>query len=414
LARETGWVERERVWDGAAWAQTLVFGWMQEPDASLTQLQQTAVLCGVQVSTKSIATRLAQPECASFLHALLQTALNDVVTEVGQVPAAVSSLREIVFQDSTVLSLPLALRTDWAGGGNQHRQRAAMKIDTHYHWTQGRLHLACYPGITNDRALPDPQVEAGALVVQDSGFFSTTRLRRYDQRGVYSLMRVPAHVNLVDASGSGYSLADWLNQQPDVPQLDQWVLLTQQHQSVRLLAYRLPDEVAQQRQTRVTADCQRRHGRPPSAQVLTLCRWLVLATNAPADKVSLQAALVLYRARWQIELLFKLWKQHGQLDEWRTSNPQRIQAEIYAKLLMLLVRHWLLLVGCWQFDDRSLVKALACIHQHLPLLLQALPSPYALHRALETMALGMALCRIHKRRSRPALFQLFAALLDSS
>lgn len=289
-----------------------------------------------------------------------------------------------------------------------------MKLDTHYSWSQGRLHLACYPGITNDRTLPDPQVQAGAVVVQDTGFFSIARLRRATQRGSYSLMRVPAHLTVMNASGNACSLADWLNQQADAPQLDQWVLLTQQRQPVRLLAQRLPPEAAQQRQARVTADCQRRHGGSPTPQVLTLCQWLVLATNAPADLLSGEAALLLYRARWQIELLFKLWKQHGQLDEWRTTNPQRIQAEIYAKLLMLLVRHWLLVVGCWHLDDRSLVKALTCIQQHIPLLLQALASPSLLPSVLERMAAGMALCRIAKRRSRPALFQLFTALFDSS
>jgi hypothetical protein len=118
LARQTGWIERNRVWDGAGWVQTLVFGWMQSSDANLSQLQQTAVLCGVEVSTKSIATRLAQPECAAVLHAVLQTALQRAVTGNGAVPAAVCGLREIVFQDSTVLSLPLSLSADWAGGGN--------------------------------------------------------------------------------------------------------------------------------------------------------------------------------------------------------------------------------------------------------------------------------------------------------
>jgi hypothetical protein len=111
---------------------------------------------------------------------------------------------------------------------------------------------------------------------------------------------------------------------------------------------------------------------------LTVCQWLVLATNAPADCLSLEAVVVPYCARWQIELLFKLWEQPGQLHQWRTTNPLRMQAEIYAKLLMLLIRHWLLVVGCWQWEDRSLVKVLHGIGQQIPLLIQALPSHSAL------------------------------------
>ena len=36
-------------------------------------------------------------------------------------------------------------------------------------------------------------------------------------------------------------------------------------------------------------------------------------------------------ARWQIELLFKLWKQDALVDEWRSTKPWRILAEVYAK-----------------------------------------------------------------------------------
>jgi hypothetical protein len=41
------------------------------------------------------------------------------------------------------------------------------------------------------------------------------------------------------------------------------------------------------------------------------CDWTLLVTNPSADLLSLREALVLLRARRQIELLFKLWKSHG-------------------------------------------------------------------------------------------------------
>ncbi len=48
---------------------------------------------------------------------------------------------------------------------------------------------------------------------------------------------------------------------------------------------------------------------------------------------------MLVRCRWQIELLWKLWKAHGKLDTWRSYKPKRILTEIYAKLLGLLITH---------------------------------------------------------------------------
>ena len=62
-------------------------------------------------------------------------------------------------------------------------------------------------------------------------------------------------------------------------------------------------------------------------------------TNVPADILTLAEAMVLLKIRWQIELLFKLWKSHGRVDEWRTKKPARIVCEIYAKLIGLVVQH---------------------------------------------------------------------------
>ena len=68
--------------------------------------------------------------------------------------------------------------------------------------------------------------------------------------------------------------------------------------------------------------------------------------------------------RWQIELLFKLWKSHGRVDESRSTKPWRILCEVYAKLLAMLVQHWVFLVSFWAYPDRSLTKAAQTVQKH--------------------------------------------------
>ena len=94
-----------------------------------------------------------------------------------------------------------------------------------------------------------------------------------------------------------------------------------------------------------------------SATALALAAWAILITNIPAKLLTLAEALVVVKVRWQIELLFKLWKSHGQVDSWRSDKPWRILCEVYAKLLAIIIQQWVLVVGCWAHPDRSLVKS---------------------------------------------------------
>lgn len=61
--------------------------------------------------------------------------------------------------------------------------------------------------------------------------------------------------------------------------------------------------------------------------------------------------------RWQIERLFRLGKEGGQIDAWRSKKRWRIRCEIGAKLAALVIQQWLIEAGCWLDPQRSLVKA---------------------------------------------------------
>ena len=85
-------------------------------------------------------------------------------------------------------------------------------------------------------------------------------------------------------------------------------------------------------------------GKPLTAERLALCDWNVLITNLPAERLTFAEAWSLQRARWQVELLFRLWKSEGGIAELRGQKSCRVLCELLAKLLAMVVQHWLLLV----------------------------------------------------------------------
>src|SRR6266567_4087701 len=63
LARETGCIERQRKFSGADLLQTLVFGWLSHPDASLETLASVATLREVEVTDTAVHKRFTPLMC---------------------------------------------------------------------------------------------------------------------------------------------------------------------------------------------------------------------------------------------------------------------------------------------------------------------------------------------------------------
>jgi hypothetical protein len=196
------------------------------------------------------------------------------------------------------------------------------------------------------------------------------------------------------------------------PSLDLPLQLGLRHRlPARLVAVRVPSEVAAQRRQRMLKKARRRHRKIDPGR-WALAEWTVYATNIPATLLTLAEVLVVARCRWQIELLFKLWKQEGHLDESRSAKPWRRLCEVYGKLLALVVQHWMLLVSCWSHADRSLLKASRTVRGHALHLAAILRQGGQLVcRVLEVIKRCLSRgCRINNRRKEPATYQLLLNL----
>jgi hypothetical protein len=179
------------------------------------------------------------------------------------------------------------------------------------------------------------------------------------------------------------------------------------HLPCRMLVVRLPQKVVDQRRRRLRDDAQRR-GKPLSARALALCAWNVFLTNLPPARLSLPQILACYALRWQIELIFKLWKSQAGLKHLAGLRTGRVLCEIYAKLIGLVLTHFLIApLRFWYIDQRieiSLSKAHSILQHCLPNLLPALQQDLpALHIHLEDLFLRiLRLARKDKRVKSPS------------
>lgn len=409
VARAVGYCQRRSKLTADTFVQTTVLGWWQHPEATLTQLCQTAALLGTAVSPQGLDQRFTLAG-ATLLRERLETAVAQVIAAEPVATALLQRFSAVYLLDSSTVTLPDALATLWPGCGGRVASgtQAGLKLTVRLDALTGRLDgPELGPGRTQDRAtaLQRTVLPAGALRIADQGFWSLGVLAAIAAAEGYFLGRYHRQTR-VARDGVWLDLPAWLATQ-SAAELDLPVRLGKAAQlPARLLAIRVPQDVADARRRRQRAEAKREGtALPPPA----LADWTLLVTNAPAELLSLTEARVLARLRWQIELLFKLWKQHGNLAGSRSAKPERILCEVYAKLLAVLLQHWVLIVACWAIADRSLVRVARALRDAVLLILLTLSDPAALATHLARMLPALiAGARVDKRRNRPSACQLLA------
>jgi hypothetical protein len=379
-------------------------------------LAQAAAVAGVVISPQGLDQRCGEA-AAAFLEEVLAAAVQAVVAAEPVAIPLLQRFTAVVLLDCSTIVLPDALGLWWpgCGGSSATHTQAALKLGVRFDLCRGALRgPLLYDGRTHESTTPiqSAPLPVGALRLADLGFFDLEALVQIGAQGGYWLSRLHFGTAVYDTEGRRWDVLALLAAPGAGAQIDLPIALgAQQRLPARLLAVRVLQEVADQRRRRLRATARDR-GRTPSTARLAWCDWTLLVTNVPPDMLSGREALVLVRARWQLELLFKLWKSHGHIDASRSGKPWRVLCEVYAKLLAMVVQHWLLLTGCWTYPDRSLVKAAQTVRLHALHLASALRCPTALGAVIILIHRCLAAgCRLNRRKKKPNTYQL---LLDPS
>ena len=414
LAREVGFIKRARMLSGADFVQSLIFGWLQEPEITLDGLTQVLERREVSISASGLSQRFT-PEAAT----LVQRVLERLSAQQMQVePVEIALLKQfsaVLLEDSSSITLPSALAEVWRGcGGSAGASEAAIKLFVRWDVLSGELSgPGLEQGRRNDKRSPLALADLpnGCLYVADLGFHGVQRLSRVvkgepGQRGVkrYVVSRYQSKTVLQTRRGHRIQLRGILPQQVGEV-VEVGALLGQAGRlPVRVIMLRVPKEVADERRVRIREAAQAQ-GRTPDEEVLFLADWTIVLTNVPRRRLSTEQVLIILRLRWQIERLFRLWKEHGRIDEWRSKKPWRILCELYAKLCAMVIQQWLIQLGCWQDPHRSIVKAAQVVRREVGRLMVALYKGRLEEELVDILRCMQSGCRLNTRKQAPTTSQ---------
>jgi hypothetical protein len=344
LARQTRWLLRQGKIDAFEFFTGLIFGQMSA--LGLTLRAQSG--CYTEPVTRQAVDQRYDQSAVDFFHVGFDRCLQQALADRPG-PSLTQELakhfKAVRLVDSTSFDCPETLDKIYPGCGGK-ASSANCKILLEYEYVHGQFHpLALLPGNRSDQGLASqlpPLVKPGELLITDKGFSTHKGLKQIDQQEAFFLL--PYHrasqVWLPQAEGSPVKLdvaGTLRHTKENVVEWNVYLGDPADGLRVRLVAYRLGEESANRHRAALRRSLEKK-GKQPTAVSLELAAWLILITNAPADKLPTSAMSYLYRVRWQIELVFKQCKSILRLDQTKArKNSHRVQCEIWARLIAAVV-----------------------------------------------------------------------------
>src|SRR6266571_2899460 len=227
----------------------------------------------------------------------------------------------LVLVDASTLGQPGGTGDDW-------------RLHLAYDFTVGRMNQVRVTDRHGGEHLAQYTWQAGDVIVADRGYGyrRSVALARRQQADV--VVRIhPATFPLETDAEQPFPVLRWLRQRGS-PEREWtgWCRWQGHRYRVRLIAATLDAKATQAARRRQRRKAQKA-GRTITAPTLAVAGWLLLITTLDAATWSAADVLYVYRARWQVELVFKKMKQLLRLNQIRSTHPTSVEATVRALLV---------------------------------------------------------------------------------
>src|SRR5260370_19330462 len=196
------------------------------------------------------------------------------------------------------------------------------------------------------------QLQPYDLLIADRGYgYRKNVAYAYHQRAYVILRFAPSTCPLLDRYGQPLDVVNWLKQVKKGTHCRNACCVHEgKTYHVRIIASALAPEKAAEARKKSEQESMKK-GKQLQPDTLFLVGWMLLITNLPKRPWSYKRIIQLYRARWQIELLFKRMKQMIGMHVTRSKTPQGCERSLLA---------WLV---TWALQEQEAYEARALMQQ---------------------------------------------------
>ena len=344
LARKYKFVQRKSTLDASSFVNMLMFASGPSNQLSLEDLAND--FCEqneISISKQGLHERF-NDFSVDFMQALLKEQL------AGQLPSVQNAevykhFKRVRIKDSTRYSVPKEYASVYKGQGGIGTP-AQISIQYEYDLLTGnamdlKLTSACRNDQQDSRETLH-SIEKGDLLIRDLAYTGQAYIKHISSVGAFYLNRLNSKWRVFDKESKPINFARILKKlkKYSLPliALEIFISIDGELLPSRLIVSRVDHRTYKKRTEKAQiAACSK--GYQVSESYKTRAWLNLFITNIPTQWLSAEQVRATYSLRWQIELIFKVWKSQGQINKVKAMKIQRFQCQLIARLLWLLLHY---------------------------------------------------------------------------
>lgn len=363
-AVETGFYKRSSKLLPSKFFDVLLFGASINGTYSLNQAScEIAESFGLSISKQGIDDRY-DATAVSFVRSIFEEQLSSQID--GTVNADyLKKFSRVRIKDATRFDLPARLKEHFNGYGGKITSEAAACIQYEFDIKNGKIldidFTAAKRTDYQDAREKADDIQKGDLVIRDLGYFSSNVITRIIDKKAFFISRLHSKILVFgeDRKEIFFSKLYGKMMKNKQSHLEVQAFMGKEEKiPVRLIIDLMPEEVYQKRIIKAEKEAKKK-GWQLSEDYKARAHFNLLVTNVRDADISGIQVYQLYKIRWQIELVFKIWKSTCGINKIHPMRYHRLMCFFYAKLLVILINYQiinLLQHGFYKKYDKLLSK----------------------------------------------------------
>ena len=298
---------------------------------------------GIDISKQGIDQRFNEG-ALKYIQSLISEVLSTQVSQAIEI-GWLKLFNRVIIKDSSKFDLASRLKNKLPGFGGSASEAAAC-IQYEFEIKTGQTNdLTITPANrpdSKDALATMGSVMKGDLTIRDLGYFALKYFTTAKKAGAFFISRLNTKIIVYVMKGNEFEELSFgqlyqMMKENHIDRLEKEVYIGKDEKfPVRLIIELMPDEVFNTRMQKVNK-FNKKKGYQTSMDYSNRARFNLFISNIPLEMIDGEAIAKIYKIRWQIELVFKIWKSIFGLDNITPMKYERLMCTLNARLLLVLV-----------------------------------------------------------------------------